>query len=339
MTDIALDTDLASVVAALAAADRVFIATHENPDGDAIGSMTAAAGAIRHWARRCAPTSSPSRASRTRSRSSTSTGSSDRRPGVARGLDAARARLRQRAPPRRPVPRPALALLAGDRRRPPPRQQPLRRREPDRRQRVVDRRDPRADLRRPRSRDHARHRGVALRRARDRHRAVPVPHHQPGGAAAGRAAGRGRRRRAQGVRAGVRERPAGQAAVARPRDRARRVLLRRAPPDLAREPRRPRARRGRRGDHRGPDRPPARGRGRAGGGPHPRAGAARRRQLRAEPGIAALARPDRRLARSRGCRRAAGTSRRPGSPIRAASTTSAGSSCRRSAPSSPSPAA
>jgi bifunctional oligoribonuclease and PAP phosphatase NrnA len=47
MTDIALDTDLESVVAALAAADRVIIATHENPDGDAIGSMSAAAGALR----------------------------------------------------------------------------------------------------------------------------------------------------------------------------------------------------------------------------------------------------------------------------------------------------
>ena len=31
------------MVAALAGADRVLIATHENPDGDAIGSMTAAA--------------------------------------------------------------------------------------------------------------------------------------------------------------------------------------------------------------------------------------------------------------------------------------------------------
>ncbi len=47
MTEIALENDLASVVAALAAADRVLIATHENPDGDAIGSMAAAAGALR----------------------------------------------------------------------------------------------------------------------------------------------------------------------------------------------------------------------------------------------------------------------------------------------------
>jgi bifunctional oligoribonuclease and PAP phosphatase NrnA len=51
MTDIALDTDLEAVVAALAAADRVLIATHENPDGDAIGSMTAAAAALRQLGR------------------------------------------------------------------------------------------------------------------------------------------------------------------------------------------------------------------------------------------------------------------------------------------------
>src|SRR6185437_13434107 len=47
MTEITLENDLASVVAAIAAADRVIIATHENPDGDAIGSMTAAAAALR----------------------------------------------------------------------------------------------------------------------------------------------------------------------------------------------------------------------------------------------------------------------------------------------------
>ena len=46
MTD-SLNRDLAAVVAALAAADRVLIASHENPDGDAIGSMSAAALALR----------------------------------------------------------------------------------------------------------------------------------------------------------------------------------------------------------------------------------------------------------------------------------------------------
>ena len=43
MTDTSLQNDLEQVVAALAAADRVLIATHENPDGDAVGSMSAAA--------------------------------------------------------------------------------------------------------------------------------------------------------------------------------------------------------------------------------------------------------------------------------------------------------
>src|SRR5436853_6896029 len=46
MTD-SLNRDLDAVVAALAAADRVLIASHENPDGDAIGSMSAAALALR----------------------------------------------------------------------------------------------------------------------------------------------------------------------------------------------------------------------------------------------------------------------------------------------------
>ena len=48
MTDTETTTrDLAEVVAALAAADRILIASHENPDGDAIGSMSAAAQALR----------------------------------------------------------------------------------------------------------------------------------------------------------------------------------------------------------------------------------------------------------------------------------------------------
>ncbi len=47
MTDISLQQDLEQVVAALAAADRVMVVSHENPDGDAIGSLTAAATALR----------------------------------------------------------------------------------------------------------------------------------------------------------------------------------------------------------------------------------------------------------------------------------------------------
>src|SRR6478609_9686608 len=47
MTDSPTSRELDDVVAALAAADRVLIASHENPDGDAIGSMSAAAQALR----------------------------------------------------------------------------------------------------------------------------------------------------------------------------------------------------------------------------------------------------------------------------------------------------
>jgi phosphoesterase RecJ-like protein len=47
MTDSQTARDLADVVSALAAADRVLIASHENPDGDAIGSMSAASQALR----------------------------------------------------------------------------------------------------------------------------------------------------------------------------------------------------------------------------------------------------------------------------------------------------
>jgi bifunctional oligoribonuclease and PAP phosphatase NrnA len=43
----AADPEFARAVAALAAADRVVVATHENPDGDAIGSLVAAAAGLR----------------------------------------------------------------------------------------------------------------------------------------------------------------------------------------------------------------------------------------------------------------------------------------------------
>src|SRR5947208_2821089 len=47
MTDMMLSRDLDAVVAALSIADRVVVASHENPDGDAIGSMCAARHALR----------------------------------------------------------------------------------------------------------------------------------------------------------------------------------------------------------------------------------------------------------------------------------------------------
>jgi len=47
MTEPDLHRDLEAVAAALAAADRVVVASHENPDGDAIGSIIAAGHALR----------------------------------------------------------------------------------------------------------------------------------------------------------------------------------------------------------------------------------------------------------------------------------------------------
>jgi phosphoesterase RecJ-like protein len=47
MTNTTLVNDLSAVVGALRAVDRVLIASHENPDGDAIGSMVAAGHAMR----------------------------------------------------------------------------------------------------------------------------------------------------------------------------------------------------------------------------------------------------------------------------------------------------
>ena len=41
------DPEFERAVAALRAADRVCVATHENPDGDAIGSLVAAAAGLR----------------------------------------------------------------------------------------------------------------------------------------------------------------------------------------------------------------------------------------------------------------------------------------------------
>ena len=46
MTDSDLTHDLEAVVAALDAADRVLVASHENPDGDAIGSLAACKAAL-----------------------------------------------------------------------------------------------------------------------------------------------------------------------------------------------------------------------------------------------------------------------------------------------------
>jgi phosphoesterase RecJ-like protein len=48
----ASDPGFADAVAALRSADRIVVATHENPDGDAIGSLTAAAAGLRQLGKR-----------------------------------------------------------------------------------------------------------------------------------------------------------------------------------------------------------------------------------------------------------------------------------------------
>ena len=279
MTD-SLNRDLADVVAALAAADRVLIASHENPDGDAIGSMAAAAQALRGSASRCGCTSTRTRRSRTSTRSSTWTGSSARSsPTRLDGWTLLAARLRQRAAAGPGPRRAASALRAGDRHRPPPRQQPLWRRQPGRRR--TPRPPPRSwpGLRRAgRPADpviaEALYVGLVTDTGRFQYRTT-----SPAALRLAARAGRGRRRRPQGVRAGVRDGAVGQDAAARPRARARPVVRRRTAAGQLRHPRRPRAGGGRRGHDRGPDRPPAGGRGRAGGRPDPRAGAARERHV------------------------------------------------------------
>ena len=160
---------------------------------------------------------------------------------------------------------PALLDHAEDRgrHRPPPRQHALRLDQPDRRRRVVDRRDhPRPALGARRA-AHARDRRGALRRARHRHRPLPVLEHDPEGAPARGRAGRGRRRRPRHLPQRLRDGAVREAEAARPRARPRAALRGRAAARLA--PRAHRLRRGRRrgavlrGDHR----LPAPGRGRA----------------------------------------------------------------------------
>ena len=134
-------TDLEGVLAALRSNDRFLVVAHENPDGDALGSMLgdgarparARQGRVMYLAGRRAAAGrvrvphldeAAARAARRTSRSACSS------PSTAR-TSAASARiptLLERAKARR-------------RRRPPPRQHALRRDEPDRRRRVVDGRD------------------------------------------------------------------------------------------------------------------------------------------------------------------------------------------------------
>ena len=105
------------------------------------------------------------------------------------------------------------------RRRPPPRQHALRLVEPDRRRRVLDRRDrPRPALGARRA-AHARDRRGALRRARHRHRPLPVLEHDAEGVPPRGRARRGRRRRARHLPQRLRDGAVREAEAARARAR------------------------------------------------------------------------------------------------------------------------
>ena len=99
MTDADLTRDLEDVVAAIAAADRVLVASHENPDGDAIGSLAACKGALQPAGQAGAAVPPPGLADPARVRvPRPGRARADARPRLARRVDAARRRLRQRAP-------------------------------------------------------------------------------------------------------------------------------------------------------------------------------------------------------------------------------------------------
>ena len=135
-------TDLKAIADALRQHDRFLVVTHENPDGDALGSLLASTLALRQLGKDvvmylAGATPLPARVrvhaarrARTRTRRTTprsaccSPSTAPRRTGSAT--------------------RPPLARPRSSRHRPPSRQHALRRRQPHRRRRVVDRRSARA---------------------------------------------------------------------------------------------------------------------------------------------------------------------------------------------------
>ena len=164
-------TDLAAVAEAIRRHDRFLLVTHENPDGDALGSILGAKLALDRLGKDSVmylggdtdPPAEYAFLALDELRREL--------PDGRRRARAARARLRERAADGRRR-RAARRGAAVDRRRPPPRQHALRHDQPRRRGRVVDGRDrPRPPARARRPAD-ARDRRSALRRARHRHRAA-----------------------------------------------------------------------------------------------------------------------------------------------------------------------
>ena len=197
-------TDLQAVAAALREHDRFLVVTHENPDGDALGSLLATTLALRaaRQGRRDVSRAAADRSrASTRSCSSTAFGASlpaDLEQRVLVAVDCAKAdRI---GPDPEPIERASLVIDIDHHHD----NTPVRRRQPDRRGRVVDRGGAPRRLPRARCRADARARRAALHRARHRHRPLPVHEHDPEGAAARRRARRGGRRRARGLPAGLR---------------------------------------------------------------------------------------------------------------------------------------
>ena len=130
-------TDFDAVVEALRGHDRFVVVTHENPDGDALGSMLGAALGLRALGKDVVMYLRGHDAVPGRVRLHAALRGASRAPVGFRRARAARRRLRERAEDR-PGARPARAGAARRRRRPPPRQHPFRLGQPRRRRRIVD---------------------------------------------------------------------------------------------------------------------------------------------------------------------------------------------------------
>ena len=175
-----LEADLDAVVTGLREGSRFLVTSHENPDGDALGSLLAMHLALQQLGKdsvmmlagppRCrGSTASSSPGARARARATW--GRRRARPGD-RGLRAGDADRR---------PGPDRRHRLGDQHRPPPRQHALRDDEPRGVQRFVHGRGARRPLRGARRAHHAGDRGGAVHGPRHRHGSLPVHQHdRPG---------------------------------------------------------------------------------------------------------------------------------------------------------------
>ena len=195
--------------------DRFLVVTHENPDGDALGSMLALTLGLRALGKD-ALCSSRGRAplpAEYRFLSLAEVSATTRPPTwLSACCSPPTARTNGGSARTRTV-----VERCGTRRqhRPSPRQLSVRRHQSDRRRCLVDRRDRARHPARARRRAHTRDRRCALRRPGHRHGPVPVHEHDAEGAAARRRARRDRRRRARCLPARLRDGAVREAEAAR----------------------------------------------------------------------------------------------------------------------------